>query len=294
MAYPSHARSLSEKLVRKLSNEVALAAVPDTALLRDLAHAHYVAGYSIGINTHSYEATLANEHFHDMELLARDIEDQPLLNLALTYQGDTYRRKGDIQEAKTYLEAAPQTHILMDAAMRGNNLQLLCRVYLQMNDLVSFEYTMKVAEQLAGTIEPDTSILHGQYCLGTVYEEYARSYGNLGQVQRALQYLDKAQAAFPSLPHWHLLLTTTRALVLVKGGEISQGTSIAVQAAQLCRRCGNIRLLERIRELQRFLDRQALQAKKSAIELDDALNDLDDESSFQKMQTRASGKKLTG
>ena len=273
MASPSHARSLSEKLVRKLSDQVALVTSPDTALLHDLAHAHFIAGYSIAINTYSYEAVLAIEHFHRMEQLARDLTDQTLLNLALTYQGDMYCRKGDLQEARTYLEAAQNSTPLADTASRGNSLQLLCRVYLRMNDLVNFEYTMKVAEQLAAVIEPDKSVTHGQYCLGTVYEEYARSYGNLGQLQQALDYLAKAEETLPPLPHWRLLLTTTRALALIRGGEIAQGTQVAIQAAQSCRAHGNIRLLERIRGLQRFLDRQALQMKRAAVELDDALSD---------------------
>jgi len=273
MASPSQARSLSEKLVQKLSDRVVLVTAPDATLLGDLAQAHYVAGYSIAINTYSHEATLAIEHFRHMEQLARDIGDHTLLNLALTYQGDMYRRKGDLHEAKTCLEAAQDSTPQADTAARGNSLQLLCRVYLQMNDLTNFEDTMKVAEQLAAAIEPNKSILHGQYCLGTVYEEYARSYGSLGQLQRALDYLDKAEAALPSLPNWRLLLTTTRALALINGGEIALGTQIAIQAAQLCSAHGNIRLLERIRGLQRFLERQALHIKRAAVDLDDALND---------------------
>jgi len=45
-----------------------------------------------------------------------------------------------------------------------------------------------------------------------------------------------------------------RAVVLVYGGEIQQGIEISVESIDLCRKQGNVRLLDRIYAVQRYLD----------------------------------------
>ncbi|HEY0752587.1 MAG TPA: hypothetical protein VGD98_01295 [Ktedonobacteraceae bacterium] len=39
------------------------------------------------------------------------------------------------------------------------------------------------------------------------------------------------------------------------GGEIQEGVKVAVEASELCRQAGNIRLLDRIYGIQMYLDR---------------------------------------
>src|ERR1700730_18458093 len=101
-----------------------------------------------------------------------------------------YRRLGDVQKAITYLEAARDTTARADQAVRGNGLQLLGRASMSNKDVQSFERAMAEAEELASTINPVENSIHGHYNLGLVYEEYAKSYASLGQVQKALDYVN--------------------------------------------------------------------------------------------------------
>src|SRR5205823_5427108 len=66
-----------------------------------------------------------------IEAIARTLNDHTLLNIALTYQGDMYRRLGKHTQAITYLEAARDTTPHADNAAKGNGMQLLGRAYLR-------------------------------------------------------------------------------------------------------------------------------------------------------------------
>ncbi len=92
-----------------------------------LAHAYQAAGYVISMNAKTSEVPLAIHHYHQMESVARIMNDQTLLNIALAYQGDMYRRLGDISKAIVFLEAARDTTPQANQAARGNGLQLLGR-----------------------------------------------------------------------------------------------------------------------------------------------------------------------
>jgi len=63
------------------------------------------------MNARTSEVPLAIHYYHEMESVARIIHDQTLLNIALTYQGDMYRRLSDLSKAITYLEAARDTSL---------------------------------------------------------------------------------------------------------------------------------------------------------------------------------------
>jgi len=141
----------------------------DQRLLRSLARAHHAAGYIISEATRaseSYEAILQYQH---MESIARTLNDHTLLNIALTYQGDMYRRLGNLTKAITYLEAARDTTPQADTAARGNNFQLLGRAYLRTvlrgdsGHMEDFERAMVKAEELAYTFDPTTSSTQGHY-----------------------------------------------------------------------------------------------------------------------------------
>jgi tetratricopeptide (TPR) repeat protein len=273
-AHSQKAYNLSQKLVYILSNA---ADQEEPTYLYNLAHAHYTAGYIAAISTFDYEAHIAIEHFQTVEEIARLINNQILLNIALTYQGNIHRRLGNLDKAKDYLEAARDTTSPNDYSVQGNNLQLLGRVYALMHNYVDFDRTIKAAENLATLADQDKNIMHGQYCLGTVYEEYARFYGDRGQLQMALDYLDKAKNAFPPTKHWAILLKTTEAVSLIKGGETDLGTQTAIEAAHLCQYYGNIRLLERIIKIQGYLEKKSLEMKRSALKIESAINDYSSE-----------------
>jgi tetratricopeptide (TPR) repeat protein len=208
-----------------------------------------------------------------MELLARLLNDQTMLNLALTYQGDMYCRSGDTLRSVEYLEAARDTTPLADKAARGNGIQLLGRSYLRAKRLGDFERAMREAEEISALLEEDENTLstHGQYSLGTVYEEYGRTYAILGQTQQAIDYLDKAEQTLSPTKHWEILLKTARSMALVHDGEINEGVKLAVESVELCRKHGTIRLMERIYGVQRYLDKMTKDIGKASSLLRDAL-----------------------
>ena len=114
---------------------------------------------------------------------------------------------------------------------------------------------MGEAEELAGMFDPTTSSTQGHYNVGTVYEEYGRSYVELGQTQKALDYLDRAGETLPPTKFWELLVLTSRAEALVKGGEFRAGVQIAIDTAKEIQTAGILRYLERIYGIKQYLDK---------------------------------------
>lgn len=247
------AMTITEQLTRNLRAQTTS---DDPQLLTSLAHAYHTAGYVWSEATKASESQGAIRHYREMETIARTLDDHTLLNIALTYQGDMYRRLGDLSQAITYLEAARDTTPRADVAARGNGIQLLGRAYLRKgkSGYKEFEYTMKEAEELAHQFDPKESSTQGHYSLGTVYEEYGRSFTDLSQMQKAMEYLDLAQANLPQTKFWELLVTISRAIVLIKDGELQSGVQLAITAADQSRAAGIERYLERIYNVQEYLD----------------------------------------
>jgi len=263
------ARTIIEKLVRDINTQIV---TEDYALLRSLAHAYQAAGYVASMNARTSEVPLAIHYYHEMESVARIIHDQTMLSIALTYQGDMYRRLGNLSKAITYLEAARDTTPQANTAARGNGLQLLGRASLLKKDMHSFERAMAEAEDLASTIDPAKNSIHGHYNLGTIYEEYAKSYAALGQAQKALEYVKRTKATLPKTPNNKILLMIVRAEAFIYGGEIDSGEPLAIEAARLSRVQGHHRRLEHIQNIKRYLHQQALKFGKAETDLDEALN----------------------
>lgn len=230
----------------------------DPKLLKSLARAYHTAGYVFSEVTLASESYGAIRYYEQMEIIARLLNDHTLLNIALTYQGDMYRRLGNFTKAITYLEAARDTTPQADAAARGNGLQLLGRAYFRKEKQSSdnFKGTMIEATALAESLKPEGSSTQGHYSLGTVYEEYARAYTDLGDTQKAIEYLDLAQKHLPSTKFWELLVMISRAIVFIKEGELQQGIQIAIDAANQSKAVGLGRYLERLYNIQSYLDEE--------------------------------------
>ena len=265
----SEARPIIEKLIRDVEMQITK---EDHHLLRAFAHASQAAGYVISMNATTSEVPLAIHYYHQMESVARIINDQTLLNIALAYQGDMYRRLGDISKAITFLEAARDTTPQANRAARGNGLQLLGRASILKKDVNSFEYAMAEAEELASTIDPVQNSIHGHFNLGLIYEEYAKSYAAMGKKHQALEYVKRVKASIPRTPNNNVLLMIVRAEALIYGGEIDSGEPLALEAARLSRMQGHHRRLERIQNIKRYLHQQSLKFGKVEMELDEALN----------------------
>ncbi len=241
---------------RLMHNVTGLIKSEDTTLLRRLAHAQHLAGYVKSVITRSNEVAIPYAYYQAMEQTARLLNDQTLLNIALTYQGDMLVRGNDVNRGIIYHEAARDTTPLADISARGNGIQLLGRAYLRASRLSDFDRAMKESEELAHQLDtPNNTSAKGQYSLGTVLEEYGRSYAQLGDTNKAMDYLDQAEKSLDHTEHWEILLKTARAIALVRGGEIKQGVNVAVESVALCKQYGTIRLMERILGVQQYIDR---------------------------------------
>lgn len=263
------ARSTIERLIQNLQAQIN---TKDEEMLRSLAHAYHTAGYVISEATHANESYAAMLHYEQMEAIARILDDHTLLNIALTYRGDMFRRLGNTTKAITYLEAARDTAPQADSAARGNGIQLLARAYLRKGEVDAFERAMAETEALVSTFDPAASSTRGHYNLGTVYEEYGRAYANLGQTQKALDYLDHAQGVLPATRFWELMIMTARAESLVKGGEFRAGVQIAIEATQAIQAAGILRWMDRIYGIQQYLDRLTREIGQITLPLRDILD----------------------
>jgi transcriptional regulator with XRE-family HTH domain len=243
-------RAFVEKLVRDISLQITS---EDPQWLSRLASARHVAGHITSESSRTEKVPTAFQHYHEMENIARLLKDNLLLNIALTYEGDMLRRQGYIDEAISYLERARD--IISDAEARGNTLQLLGRAFMAKRDIQEFENAMAEATEL-GTA-PHTGLTKGLYNLGAVYEEYGKSYGWVGQTTKGLEYLDLAEKHLPATPHWGLVMKTARSMALIRGGDITNGGKLAIEATILCYQTNNYRMLERVFTIERYLEEKA-------------------------------------
>ena len=248
----TEARRVIERLAHHLRSQIT---TENPELLRSLADTYHSAGYIVSEATQMHESYEAILYYQQMETIARIIKDDTLLNIALTYQGDMYRRLGNLEKAVTYLEAARDTTPRADQAALGNGIQLLARVYLRKGELGNFDYTMRQAEEIAHTIDVTVSSTRGHYSPGTVYEEYGRSYADLGLIAKAMENLDRAQQELPQTKFWELLVMTSRAVALVKGNEIQSGVQVAIEAVEVIKKVGILRYLDRIQIINKHLER---------------------------------------
>jgi transcriptional regulator with XRE-family HTH domain len=257
-----------ERLVREARNQ---RLTDNPAFLRPLAHAYHSAGYIVAMSTRTNEVSQAIYYFEEMVRLARQLGDDTLLDIALTYHGDMLRRRGDVEKAIDYLKAAADLK-RADAAARGNGIQLLARACLRAQDVRSFENYMAEATDLVLSLDPNQpASTYGQYNLGTVYEEYGKSYGILGNNHKALDYLDKAEEALPRIKFWEILLMIARSEILIRSADLDNGLPLAVEAARWCRMYGQYRRLERIYALKRWLNQHIRRFAKAEMALGEVL-----------------------
>ncbi len=271
-AHVYEAKTKSEQLIQDIQTCIKKIERGGRPLLTVLAHAYHVAGYVASMSSRDHETLAVIQYFQEMENIASTLHDNTLFVIALTYKGDTYRRRGDLTEAMINLKAAythtPQT----DVAALGNCAQLLARVYFQVGDLENAERMMAEAEKIAHSIDPIQNRLHGQYCLGTVYIDYARCYIRQGQTQKALDYFHQAETLLPSTPHWSTLLTATQGILLVRSGDIQNGMTYILKALQLGQEHGNKRLIDHFYTLQSYLEQKGLEIREAKALLSDALD----------------------
>lgn len=264
------AKEESEKLVQEILNQFEEYEERSLDLYRLLAPACHVAGYTLGMSVRYTETQSVIAYFEEMQRAARKLKDNSQEVIALTYQGDMYRRSGDFIQAMRCLQLAydlPQS----DQAAHGNCTQLLGRLYSQMGDEENFALFMGEAEQIARIIDPPHTSLRGQYSLGTVYIDYSKHYSKMGETRKALDYFAKAEEALPDMPHWKTLIIATHGLLLIHSNDLEQGMPYVVEAVKLALDHGNYRLLDHFYSLQNSLAQKAIDFNHANLRLGNAL-----------------------
>lgn len=265
------AKEIGENLVQKISNLLEAEDGHSPELYKLLAQACHVTGYTVGMSVRYTGTQAVILYFEEMQRAARKLKDDASIVIALTYQGDMYRRSGNYKKAEHCLKRAyelPQ----QDQAAHGNCAQLLGRFYSQVGDEEKFALMMHEAEEIARVIDPPHSSLHGQYSLGTVYIDYSKHYSKMGETRKALDYFAKAEEALPDMPHWNTLVTATHGLLLMRSDNLEQGMPYVVKAVQLAHEHGNYRLLDHFYTLQSDLARKAIAFNRANLNLGEALH----------------------
>ncbi|MBV8822166.1 MAG: helix-turn-helix domain-containing protein [Chloroflexi bacterium] len=241
----------------------------DETLLRALAPAYYLAGHVASITIRTGQIGQAISYFQTLQDIARQIDDDSWLNVALTYHGDMLRRTREISKALDYLQGARDITPQADFLAKGNNAQLLARVYVVQGNMHDFEQEMRKAEEIAAG-DPAASI-HITYSLGTVYIEWAKILAKQGKMEEALRYNQLAKEHFPQNPRWGLLLKIARSEAMVYGGELEEGLKMAKEVTQLCLEQGDMRRLERIYGIKKYLRQQRMRFGRADDELEEML-----------------------
>lgn len=243
----------------------------DAPTLRAYARLYQAVAYVTSMRVRSEQADEPIYFYRQMETFARALGDDGLLNVALTYQGDMYRRKNSLDQAMTSLEAARDTTPGADDAARGNALQLLGRTYVLAGKFREADTALKASEDLALKIGEQNTSTGKQFHLPHVYEEFAKTYDAMGQPQEALDYVDRAEKAQPLTTATGMLLKIARGEILVHSGDLRNGVPLVVEVALHSRTHGNQRRLERVYFLQRSLNRETRQRVRAESEISEAL-----------------------
>lgn len=263
------ARTIAERLVSDLQGKACNTGKEEP--IYRLTQAHHAAAYTRAMNTRISEIRYPLASYHDMEETARIINNPILLTIALTYEGDMYNRTGKIDRGIPFLEAALKTVPSDDIAAKGNALQLLGRAHLKAGNVAEFERAMKESEELAARLT-GKEITRGQYGLISVYEEYGKSYALMGEMQKSLDYIQRAyDRGVPDI-HWSMVLKTARVIALIRGGELQEGTDLALECIEECRKYGTIRLLERVYGVYNYLQSLKKQVDRYSDTLREALD----------------------
>lgn len=264
----SEAYAIAENLARETYRQLN---TDDPKYLRAYAQMYFAIAHTTSLSVRTEDVGQAIYYYQQMEYFARRINDNTLITVALTYQGDMYRRKNDMPNAILTLEKAREIAPGIEPAAEGNLMQLLARSYIKVKRVQDFDTAIKTSEELAYASAEDNSSTQNQFHLAHVFEEYAKGYDILGKPDTALDYLDKAEKAHTLTKSVTILLKVARAEVLIHSGDISAGEPLAVEAAVYTKEHGHRRRLERIYALKRYLNRQAFKYGKAEASLSEAL-----------------------
>ncbi len=171
---------------------------------------YFAIAHATSLSIRTEDVSQAIYYYQQMEYFARRINDTTLITVALTYQGDMYRRRNDMPNAILTLEKARSMPTATDSAAQGNLMQLLARSYIKVKRVQEFDAAIKTSEELAYASAEDASSTQNQFHLAHVFEEYAKGYDILGKPEIALSYLDRAEKIQPLTKSTTVLLKVAR------------------------------------------------------------------------------------
>lgn len=203
------AYAIGDRLLTTLTRQVKKG---ETSLMPELACSLYFAGHAASIAENDPPKALSI--FKQLEDVARELQNDDWLCLALTYQGEMYRRLRKNDQAIEILTNVPQGPGV-DVYIRGNRAQLLARAYGKSQDWKKAERLLGEAKELASQEEKRTSDIYVCYSLCGVYEEYARLFMH-NAPQRSLHYMQLAKKYAPSAPRWRIPLLLTEGEILLR------------------------------------------------------------------------------
>lgn len=227
--------------------------------------AYYLAGYTLDLQGN---VRAANGYFDRMLTVARYMEDDGLIAIALAYKGELQRRSGYLKKARLQFQQAYEK--TQEQTTLGHCAQLFARLASQLGEDEQFERLMNEACRLANNAASTYQVVQRQYCLGAVYLEYCDHYGRKGEVSKASEYFLLAEKVLPATPHWKLALTASHGLLLVRSNCLEQGIDYVVNAVKLAKKHGNARILAPFYTLRNDLSHQAIALSKANIRLGDA------------------------
>jgi transcriptional regulator with XRE-family HTH domain len=243
----------------------------DTSFLRALAHVYCLAGQIHAITRRTREAEHILRHFQEMQRIAQAISDQSLLALTLAYQADLLRRRGEKTQAILLLEQLEDCIPPAHTAERGLHALLLARAYASHEDYHSFQRAIANAEALTHAYTTPSPPLP-LFSQGFVYEESICVYAKMGQREKSQRYLQLAEQSLPANNLCTLLLKVDRAEMLVYSGEIVQAMPLLIEVTHLAQMYNHQHLLERLHQLQYYLDDQSLLMRQASRSLGELLH----------------------
>ena len=263
------ARTTIETLLRDVKKQ---GEQDEPVFLHALASAYGVAGHVQALTRKTSESAQIIHYYQEMGNIARELEDQTLLALALAYHGDVLRRRGDAAQALVYFEKARESCPSASAAARGTIALLAGRAHLVNGDASAFEDEMALASQIAQASAENEETVLAQFSLGAVYAECARGYGIQGKLERSQHYAQLAEMHLPASNLWGVLLKASRAETLVHMGDILSAMPLLIEVAHLAQMYGHQLLIERLYRLQYYLEDQVSLLRKASRSLGDVLH----------------------
>jgi transcriptional regulator with XRE-family HTH domain len=163
--------------------------------------------------------------FERMERIADELMDRNGWTIALTYQGEMYRRRGLREKSRDcynragllLTEATSQKQHLAGYVL-GNAQQLLARVYLATGETKAAFRTLRLAEEAAiDALSQDMEQWYMPFCLCAVKVELARSQMLVGRYDDAMTTIEEVRRLVPgAAPRWAIPAALTEGELLIR------------------------------------------------------------------------------